>query len=280
MPVRRGCVLSDLSRVVSKYIGETEKHLELVFQAAEQRGGVFVFDEADARFGKRSEVKDAHDRYANVEVAFLLQRTESFAGLAILTTNSRQNIDATFLRRLRFVVDFSQPNVNDGKTIWENGPPDKAPVEGTIDWLPLARFDLRGGVVRQVMRREVFIAASAQRERSAWQGALIHRRCTLHRQPVGATSLTGSHQRSVSSPDPHGRALVMNWDEVGAIGQVLGSIAVFITLGYLAMQTNHARREVQRAISQSRDFSAQVPIDVESGPGRTFDWHLRRVVGE
>ena len=96
----------DLSRVVSKYIGETEKNLAAVFAEAEQSGAVLLFDEADVLFGKRSDVRDSHDRYANVEVSYLLQRIEAFGGLAILTTNARQNIDEGFVRRLRFVVEF------------------------------------------------------------------------------------------------------------------------------------------------------------------------------
>ncbi len=96
----------DLSRVVSKYIGETEKNLATVFAEAEQSGAVLLFDEADALFGKRSDVRDSHDRYANVEVSYLLQRLEAFGGLAIFTTNARQNIDEAFMRRVRFVVEF------------------------------------------------------------------------------------------------------------------------------------------------------------------------------
>jgi SpoVK/Ycf46/Vps4 family AAA+-type ATPase len=96
----------DLASVVSKYIGETEKHLDAVFDEAEQSGSVLLIEEADALFGKRSEVKDSHDRYANIEVSYLLQRIESFSGLAILATNRRQNIDEAFLRRLRCVIEF------------------------------------------------------------------------------------------------------------------------------------------------------------------------------
>jgi SpoVK/Ycf46/Vps4 family AAA+-type ATPase len=99
----------DLASVVSKYIGETEKHIDAAFNEAEQSGAIVLFDEADALFGKRSEVKDAHDRYANVEVSYLLQRIETFNGLVILTSNARQNIDEAFLRRLRFVVAFPPP---------------------------------------------------------------------------------------------------------------------------------------------------------------------------
>lgn len=97
----------DLASVVSKYIGETEKHLDAVFDEAEQSGSVLLFEEADALFGKRSEVKDANDRYANIEVSYLLQRIEKFDGLVILTSNARKNIDEAFLRRLRCVVEFS-----------------------------------------------------------------------------------------------------------------------------------------------------------------------------
>src|SRR6185295_9605219 len=96
----------DLSRVVSKYIGDTEKNIDRVFSDAEKSGAALLIDEADALLGKRSEVNDAHDRYANIEVAFLLQRMEAYEGLAILTTNMRQNLDPAFLRRLRFMVDF------------------------------------------------------------------------------------------------------------------------------------------------------------------------------
>jgi SpoVK/Ycf46/Vps4 family AAA+-type ATPase len=96
----------DLASVISKYIGETEKHLDAVFNDAEQSGGVLLIEEADALFGKRSEVKDSHDRHANIEVSYLLQRIEACSGLVILTTNKRQNIDDAFLRRLRFVIEF------------------------------------------------------------------------------------------------------------------------------------------------------------------------------
>src|SRR5213075_1277951 len=100
-----------LSQVVSKYIGETEKNLQRVFNAAEAGGGILLFDEADALFGKRSEVKDSHDRYANLEVSYLLQRMESYRGLAILTTNMPDSLDSAFKRRLRFIVEFPFPDV-------------------------------------------------------------------------------------------------------------------------------------------------------------------------
>ena len=113
----------DLSRVVSKYIGETEKNLRAVFDAAEASGAVLLFDEADALFGKRSEVKDSHDRYANIEVSYLLQRMESYAGLAILATNMKSHLDAAFLRRLRYVVDVPFPDATARRLIWQKSIP-------------------------------------------------------------------------------------------------------------------------------------------------------------
>ena len=108
----------DLSQVVSKYIGETEKNLRRVFDAAEEGGAILLFDEADALFGKRSEVKDSHDRYANIEVSYLLQRMEAYRGLAILTTNMKSALDTAFLRRMRFIVQFPFPDAAQREQIW------------------------------------------------------------------------------------------------------------------------------------------------------------------
>ena len=119
----------DLSAVVSKYIGETEKNLRRVFDAAEEGGAVLLFDEADALFGKRSEVKDSHDRYANVEVSYLLQRMEAYRGLAILTTNMKEALDPAFLRRLRFVVQFPFPDQAHRAEIWRRIFPAKTPTD-------------------------------------------------------------------------------------------------------------------------------------------------------
>src|SRR6185437_6893263 len=120
----------DLSAVVSKYIGETEKNLRRLFDAAEEGGGILLFDEADALFGKRSEVKDSHDRYANIEVSYLLQRMESYRGLAILTTNMKEALDRAFLRRLRFVVQFPFPDAAGRAEIWRRIFPAAVPTEG------------------------------------------------------------------------------------------------------------------------------------------------------
>jgi hypothetical protein len=151
----------DLACVVSKYIGETEKNLSRVFDAAEHSGAVLLFDEADALFGKRSEVKDSHDRYANIEVAFLLQRVESYGGLAILTTNMKSALDRAFLRRIRFVVQFPFPDDTAREEIWRRQFPPQAPVD-RIDFTALSRLQLSGGNIRSVALNAAFHAAARQ----------------------------------------------------------------------------------------------------------------------
>ena len=152
----------DLSRMVSKYIGDTEKNIDRVFTDAQRSGSAILIDEADALLGKRSEVKDAHDRYANIEVAYLLQRMESYEGLAILTTNMRQNLDPAFLRRLRFIIDFPRPDVVARERIWRQCLPREAHVLDDAAFRQLARrVDLTGGHIRQVTLRAAFGAAAA-----------------------------------------------------------------------------------------------------------------------
>jgi len=148
----------DLSEVVSKYIGETEKNLRRVFDAAEAGGAVLLFDEADALFGKRTEVKDSHDRYANIEVSYLLQRMEAYRGLAILTTNMKEALDGAFLRRIRFVVQFPFPDTAARTEIWRTIFPAAAPVDG-LDYERLARLNLSGGSIRNVALSAAFLAA-------------------------------------------------------------------------------------------------------------------------
>jgi hypothetical protein len=150
----------DLSSVVSKYIGETEKNLRRVFDAAEGGGAILLFDEADALFGKRSEVKDSHDRYANIETGYLLQRMEAYRGLAILTTNMRGAIDTAFLRRLRFVVQFPFPDAARRAEIWRRVFPVDTPTDG-LDPARLARLDVAGGTIRNVALNAAFLAADA-----------------------------------------------------------------------------------------------------------------------
>jgi AAA+ superfamily predicted ATPase len=152
----------DLSRVVNKYIGETEKNIDRVFTDAQKSGAAVLIDEADALLGKRSEVKEAHDRYANIEVAYLLQRIEAFDGLAILTTNMRMNLDPAFLRRLRFIIEFPKPNVEAREQIWRQCLPEESHDLDDADFRQLARrIDLTGGQIRQITLRAAFIAAAA-----------------------------------------------------------------------------------------------------------------------
>jgi SpoVK/Ycf46/Vps4 family AAA+-type ATPase len=152
----------DLSTVVDKYIGETEKNLDRIFTEADRVNGVLLFDEADALFGKRSEVKDARDRYANVEVAYLLQRMESFDGVAILTTNLRTNVDDAFTRRLDAIVDFPMPEEEDRRRLWEANLPPTVPREDGIDLDFLAhRFKVSGGNIRNICVTAAYLAAAA-----------------------------------------------------------------------------------------------------------------------
>lgn len=149
----------DLSAVVSKYIGETEKNLSQVFDAAEQGGVVLLFDEADALFGKRSEVKDSHDRYANIEVGYLLQRMETYQGVAILTTNSKALLDKAFQRRLRFTVDFPFPGIRERQAIWERTIPEQTPADN-LDRARLAQLNMTGGSIRNIALNAAFLAAA------------------------------------------------------------------------------------------------------------------------
>lgn len=148
----------DLAGVVSKYIGETEKNLRRVFDAAERSGAILFFDEADALFGNRTEVRDSHDRYANLEINYLLQRMEDYSGLAILATNRRSALDAAFLRRLRFVIDFPFPTPDDRRRIWQRVFPTQADVEG-LELALLSNLDLSGGNIRSIAINAAFLAA-------------------------------------------------------------------------------------------------------------------------
>jgi hypothetical protein len=156
----------DLSAVVSKYIGETEKNLRRVFDAADDGGAILFFDEADALFGKRSDVKDSHDRYSNIEIDYLLQRMESYRGLAILATNMKKSLDIAFLRRLRFVIDFPFPAKTQRFWIWRRALPPvgdaldspQVPI-AELDYNRLAGLDLTGGSIRNVVLNSAFLAA-------------------------------------------------------------------------------------------------------------------------
>jgi hypothetical protein len=149
----------DLSGVVSKYIGETEKNLRRVFDAAEESGAILLFDEADALFGKRSEVRDSHDRYANVEVSYLLQRMETYHGLAILTTNHKAALDSAFMRRLRFVVQFPFPETAEREAIWRRAFPQATPTD-SLAFEKLARLQASGGQIQNMALGAAFLAAA------------------------------------------------------------------------------------------------------------------------
>jgi ATP-dependent 26S proteasome regulatory subunit len=150
----------DLSAVVNKYIGETEKNLRRLFDAAEDGGAILFFDEADALFGKRSEVRDSHDRHANIEVNYLLQRLEAYRGLAILATNLKSSLDHAFMRRLRFIVNFSFPGVAERQVMWEKVFPPETPTED-LDFRRLARLNLTGASIHNVALNAAFLAAQA-----------------------------------------------------------------------------------------------------------------------
>lgn len=163
----------DLSQVISKYIGETEKNLHQLFQAAETGQAILFFDEADAMLGKRSEVQDAHDRYANIEVAYLLQKVEEYEGITILATNLRQNIDEAFVRRIRFIVEFPFPEEEDRLRIWQGVWPREAPLAADIDLEYIARqFRLAGGSIRNIAVAAAFLAME--------EGGTIQMRHLLH----------------------------------------------------------------------------------------------------
>jgi ATPases of the AAA+ class len=151
----------DLSQVVSKYIGETEKNLHQIFHEAQSSGAILFFDEADALFGKRSEVKDAHDRYANIEIGYLLQKMEEYDGVAILATNLRQNMDEAFVRRMQFIIEFPFPDEEDRRRIWAVTFPTEAPLASDVDFAALAReIKLAGGNIKNIALAAAFDAAS------------------------------------------------------------------------------------------------------------------------
>jgi hypothetical protein len=171
----------DLAGVVSKYIGETEKNLRQVFDAAEQSGAILFFDEADALFGKRSEVRDSHDRFANIEINYLLQRMEDYRGLAILATNMKSLLDQAFLRRLRFLVDFPFPSTGDRLRIWRGVFPAKAETAG-VDYAFLSRLEIAGGNIKNIAINAAFLAAS-------------------HDQPIGMSHLLNAARREYAKID-------------------------------------------------------------------------------
>ncbi len=181
----------DLALVVSKYIGETEKNLRHIFDAAEEGGAILRFDEADALFGRRSEVKDSHDRHANIEVSYLLQRMEAYRGLAILTTNLKESLDAAFLRRLRFAVQFPFPGMAERAELWRRAFPASTPTLG-LDAEKLARLNLAGGNIRNIALTAAFPAAG--------EGTPVQMRHLLQ----AARSETSKLGRALTEPEIRG----------------------------------------------------------------------------
>ncbi|MEN8192868.1 MAG: ATP-binding protein [Bacteroidota bacterium] len=147
----------DMANVVSKYIGETEKNLKKVFNAAQRSGAILFFDEADALFGKRSEIKDSHDRYANIEVNYLLQCMEEYRGIAILATNNKKVLDHVFLKKIRFIVNFPFPDTTNRKLIWEKAFSKKVPVS-KLEYNTLARLKIPGGNIKNIAVNAVSLA--------------------------------------------------------------------------------------------------------------------------
>jgi SpoVK/Ycf46/Vps4 family AAA+-type ATPase len=168
---------NDLSRVVSKYIGETEKNLSRLFDRAGNKDWILFFDEADALFGKRTEIRDAHDKYANQEVAYLLQRIESFEGLVILATNQRGNVDEAFLRRFQAVVNFPMPRLDDRRDIWQLAFPQQVTIGDDVDWHDIARrFELTGAGIVNVAHfcsLEALANGTRRVDSGALEGAIL-----------------------------------------------------------------------------------------------------------
>lgn len=153
----------DLSAVVSKYIGETEKNLNLIFAEAQKSMCILFFDEADVLFGKRTEVKEARDKYNNMEAAFLLQKMEEYEGISILATNLQQNIDEAFKRRLKYSVEFSMPSARERHLIWKKVFPKEAPLQENVDLAFLAEnFELTGSNIKNIAVNAAFAAAASQ----------------------------------------------------------------------------------------------------------------------
>jgi hypothetical protein len=181
----------DLSQMVSKYIGETEKNLRAIFDAAENTGSILLFDEADALFGRRSEVRDSHDRWANIEVSYLLQRIEAYRGVAILTSNLRANLDTAFLRRIRFFVSFPFPDQNLRRCIWERVFPAAMPSQD-LDYGKLARLNLAGGNIRNIALNAAYIAADLdQPVRMEHLLVAARRECSKADRPLSAAETGG-----------------------------------------------------------------------------------------
>jgi len=181
----------DLARIVDKYIGETEKRLANLFDAADATDAILLFDEADVLFGRRSEVRDSHDRYANLEVGYLLQRIESFRGIAVLTTNLPSAIDDAFARRFAFSLPFEFPSRTERREIWQKAIPAQAPTQN-LDWDQLSKLSLSGGQIRVIIINAAMLAAD---ERAAigmpHVAKALAAEYAKQRRPMPVTDLAG-----------------------------------------------------------------------------------------
>jgi SpoVK/Ycf46/Vps4 family AAA+-type ATPase len=190
----------DLAGVVSKYIGETEKNLDRVFSAAQHANAILFFDEADALFGKRSEVRDSHDRYANIEISYLLQKMEEYDGIAILAPNLRQNLDDAFMRRLAFTVHFPFPDEASRRQIWTGIWPAETPLDGDIDHDFLARqYKLSGGNIKNIALASAFLAAEDEKPVTM---AHLFQATRREHQKMGKTLSEGEPNGSLSTVQP------------------------------------------------------------------------------
>ncbi len=174
----------DLSRVVSKWVGETEKNLGLAFDEARHARAILLFDEADSLFGKRTEVRSANDRYANLETNYLLQRIEAFEGIVLLTTNRDTSIDEAFRRRLRFRIEFPTPELHEREQLWRSMIPETAPLGADVDFHRLAeRFEMTGGYIKNAAMRAAYLAATSKQK--IISQAVLERAAALEWEEMG-----------------------------------------------------------------------------------------------
>jgi SpoVK/Ycf46/Vps4 family AAA+-type ATPase len=219
----------DLATVVDKYVGETEKNLDRIFAEAERVNGVILFDEADALFGKRSEVSDAHDRYANVEVAYLLQRMELFDGIAILATNLRSNLDEAFTRRLDSLVDFPEPEEEYRLKLWERSLGTAMPRAGDLDLAFLAEsFKLAGGGIRNIVVAAAYAAAE--------QGQPLSMAHLIRATQREYLKVRGGYSSScsLSSDSASARWMAYVWAVVSSVSSSAGAASARCTAGAAA----------------------------------------------
>lgn len=254
----------DLSAVVSKYIGETEKNLRQVFDAAEDGGAILFFDEADALFGKRSEVKDSHDRYANIEINYLLQRMEAYRGLAILATNMKSALDQAFIRRLRFIVLFPFPDEACRRQIWEKVfPVLSKPKEPLVEWLDyafLARLPLTGGSIHNTALNAAFLAADA--------GTPVTMPLVLQAAQGELRKLERPFSQALFSPPPAVEKRKATWRKLVPESRQKETTFDYDRLAWWDLSDEAIARTVQRADALARETGAPVTMSLLAAVAR------------